>query len=85
MLVDPMGALLRSPSAPADVEYTLTADDVRRATSMEALCKKFGLHVVCPNCTKLFGYGKDGVVSANDPGAKQVELRCGCTRRVYKP
>lgn len=84
MLVDPTGALLTA-NKPAEVEYTLTSDDIRRLTALEAICQKFGLVVVCPECTRIFGPGKDGVTGDNDPQSRAIELRCGHLRRVYRP
>ena len=85
MLIDASGNLLTPPTSP-DVEYSLTADDLRRLTAIEAIAHKFGLVMVCPTCTKLFGAGKDGVEGKNDPsGRGGIELRCGHLRRVYRP
>ena len=84
ILLDPAGKVLGGHEP--DIENTLTADDIRRLTAMEAICQKFNLVVVCPKCTELFGAGKDGVEGKNDPGMRgSIELRCGCTRRVYQP
>lgn len=84
MLVDPTGALLTATRQP-EIEYTLTSDDIRRLTALEALCQKFGLVVICPTCTNLFGAGHDNVTGDNDPASRRLELRCGHLRRVYQP
>lgn len=84
MLIDPRGGLLTA-NKPAEIEYTLTADDIVRLTAVEAIAHKFGLILVCPTCTQLFGHGKDGVEGGDVQKGTDIELRCGHLRRVYRP
>ncbi len=60
-----------------DVSY----EEMRRIAAAGDVLEKWGLQLVCPRCTRLFGAGKDGVQGNNAPGAETLEVRCGCTVR----
>jgi hypothetical protein len=55
---------------------------MRLAAASDAL-QALNLQLVCPTCTARFGHGHDGVEANNEPGARTLEVRCGCTIRRY--
>lgn len=56
-------------------------EEMRRMAAASDVIEKWGLQLVCPRCTRLFGHGHDGVVGDNAPGASTLIVRCGCTVR----
>ncbi len=71
--------ILPTPIQP-DIEPA-TYEEMRRVAAASDVFEKWGLQLVCPKCTRLFGPGKDGVVGNNEPGASTLVVRCGCTVR----
>ena len=67
---------------PVDVEtITIPYEEMRRIAAASDVLEAWGLQLVCPRCTKLFGHGHDGVVGDNSQGASVLVVRCGCTIR----
>ena len=67
---------------PTTVEtITVPYEEMRRIAAASDVLEAWGLGLVCPKCTRLFGAGHDGVVGDNDQGANVLVIRCGCTIR----
>lgn len=60
---------------------TVPLAEMRAIAHASDVLEKWGLQLICPRCTNLFGYGKDSVVGDNTQGASVLVLRCGCTIR----
>ena len=56
-------------------------EEMRRIAAASDVLEKWGLQLVCPRCTRLFGPGRDGVEGNNTPGSPVLTVRCGCTVR----
>jgi hypothetical protein len=60
---------------------TVSYEEMRRIAAAGDVLERWGLQLVCPTCTRLFGHGQDGVQGNNEPGATVLVIRCGCTVR----
>ena len=60
---------------------TVPYEEMRRIAAASDVLEKWGLQLICPTCTRLFGFGKDSVEGNNEPGAAVLTIRCGCTIR----
>jgi hypothetical protein len=80
MLIDPYGRAVQTP----DVK-PMTRSQIQRFEEFEGLLREMGWQIVCTKCARIFGMGKDGVQSHNDPGSDTLEVRCGCSRYVFSP
>jgi hypothetical protein len=63
----------------------MTKAEVLRFIEFESLLNKMGWQIICPNCTRLFGYGHDGVEGNNDSGDTTFRMRCGCSEHIFDP
>lgn len=71
-------------TAPRETERKVEAvsrEAILRVSAANDVLQAWGLQLVCPKCTRLFGPGKDGVEGNNEAGSNVLEVRCGCTVR----
>jgi hypothetical protein len=79
MLVTPYGQRVVSPE-----KKPISRDAIKLFVSIEPLLVQMGYQIVCPNCARIFGYGRDGV-RGNNSEAGPFVVECGCTRHIYDP
>ncbi len=79
MLVTPYGT-----PAVAQQKIPMNRAEIKRFIEFEDLLKRVGWMIVCPNCTRIFGYGKDGVRSNNSETGPYV-VECACSQHVFDP
>lgn len=64
----------------------VSREAILRVSAANDVIQAWGLQLVCPTCSRIFGMGRDGVEANNDPGSRTLEVRCGCTvRRCVLP
>lgn len=65
-----------------DIEtIEVSYEEMRRIAAASDVLERWGLQLVCPKCTMMFGHGRDGVIGDNEQGSPTLTVRCGCTVR----
>lgn len=59
----------------------VSREAILRVSAANDVLQAWGLQLVCPQCSRIFGMGRDGVEANNDPRSTVLEVRCGCTVR----
>lgn len=78
MILAPNGQAIRSKDL-----VPMTKAEVLRFMEFERLLAQMGWHLVCAKCSKIYGYGKDGVKGDNDASDGQFHMVCGCSDHVF--
>lgn len=62
----------------------LAAEQVRAFQVLDPILRKLGYSLVCGECTRRFGYGKDGVQINAQPGDTLFRFTCNCSEKIFE-
>lgn len=67
----------------AQTRHRMTLDKLKRFMEFEDLLRANGWQIICANCTRIYGPGKDGVRGDNDVTANTYKVECSCSVHIF--